>query len=173
MSDVRDPFDDLRRPVVPLGTRPEFAASLRRRLQEEIEMTGTTTSRQVHGDLAMVHLRVGDADRAIAFFGALFDWEAERVLFDEHVSHYTINTAMTIRLLDDPDAPPMVPNYAVDGCSRRHRGRRRGRRARHRSRTRARRRRMGARCRRPRSAVAGVPPGSPPRTRGADAPGDG
>lgn len=113
MPDVRDPFDDLRRPVVPLAPRPEFVASLRRRLQEEIGMTGTTTSRQVHGDLAMVHLRVDNADRAIAFFGSLFDWEAERVLFDEHVSHYTINTAMTVRLLDDPDAPPMVPNYAV------------------------------------------------------------
>ena len=159
MSDVRDPFDDLRRPVVPLAPRPEFVASLRRRLQEELNMTDTITTRPVHGDLAMVHLRVDDADRAIAFFGSLFDWQAERVLFDEHVSHYTINTAMTIRLLDDPDAPPMVPNYAVadvpaaiaavDAAGGRVTE----------VRTRARRRRLGPRCRRPGFAVAGVPSG--------------
>jgi hypothetical protein len=40
----------------------------------------------------MVHLRVGDADRAMAFFGARFGREGERAVFDDHVSHYTINT---------------------------------------------------------------------------------
>ncbi len=53
------------------------------------------------GGLAMVHIRVLDADRAMQFFGSLFGWQAERVPFDGHVSHYTVNTATTIRLLDD------------------------------------------------------------------------
>ncbi|MGH8978844.1 MAG: VOC family protein [Acidimicrobiia bacterium] len=70
------------------------------------------------GELAMVHLRVGDADRAMKFFGALFQWDAERVVFPGHVSHYTINTTTTIRILDDASSPPVVPNYAVADVAR-------------------------------------------------------
>jgi predicted enzyme related to lactoylglutathione lyase len=66
-----------------------------------------------HGQLAMVHLRVGDADRAMRFFGDLFGWEAERVPFDDHVSHYTVNTRTTVRILDDPASPLVVPNFGV------------------------------------------------------------
>ena len=135
-------------------------------------MSDTTTSQQVHGDLAMVHLRVEDADRAIAFFGALFDWEAERVLFDEHVSHYTINTALTIRILDDPDSPPMVPNYAVDDVPALVAAVNAAGGRVTRIRTSARRRRMGPRRRRPRPPVAGVSPRASPRPRRADAPRD-
>ena len=47
-----------------------------------------------------------DADRAMRFFGALFGWQAEHVPFDGHVSHYTVNTTTTIRILDDPTSPP-------------------------------------------------------------------
>ena len=83
------------------------------------EEAQTSESTQVpHGGLAMVHLRVDDADRAMRFFGALFGWQAERVPFGGHVSHYTINTTTTIRILDDPGSPAVVPNYAVaDGGS--------------------------------------------------------
>ena len=124
MADIRDPFDDLRRPLVPLVPRPEFVASLFDRLREEFGMTSTeeaqtSESTQVpHGGLAMVHLRVVDADRAMRFFGALFGWQAERVPFDGHVSHYTVNTTTTIRILDDPASPPVVPNYAVADVAR-------------------------------------------------------
>ena len=119
MPDRRDPFDALRRPAVPLAPRPAFAAALRRRLQEELNVT--ITDHQAAGDagsagagqLVMVHLRVGDADRAMTFFGALLGWEGERVVFDDHVSHYTTNTEITVRLLDDPAAPAVVPNYGV------------------------------------------------------------
>jgi len=119
MPDRHDPFDALRRPIVPLAPRPAFAAALRRRLQEELCMTTTDdaspdgTRNADTGNLVMVHLRVGDADRAMAFFGSLLGWEGERVDFDNHVSHYTINTATTVRLLDDPAAPAVVPNYGV------------------------------------------------------------
>ena len=71
----------------------------------------TETIERVQGDLVMVHLRVADADRAMQFFGALFGWEGERVPFDNHISYYTINTDLTVRLLDDQSAPPVVPNY--------------------------------------------------------------
>ena len=117
----------------------------------------------------MVHLRVGDADRAMQFFGALFGWQAERVPFDGHVSHYTINTTTTIRILDDPESPPVVPNYAVADVAR---ARARGRWRRwtdHRGRARARRWRMGAWRRRPRSPAARVPPRRLPPARGTDA----
>jgi predicted enzyme related to lactoylglutathione lyase len=124
MADIRDPFDELRRPLVPLVPRPEFVASLFDQLREEFGMTSTeeaqtSESTQVlHGGLAMVHLRVVDADRAMRFFGALFGWQAERVPFGGHVSHYTVNTTMTIRILDDPASPPVVPNYAVADVAR-------------------------------------------------------
>ena len=61
----------------------------------------------------MVHLRVDDADRAIRFFGSLFGWQAERVEFENHISHYTVNNEVTVRLLDDPTSPPVVANYEV------------------------------------------------------------
>jgi predicted enzyme related to lactoylglutathione lyase len=115
MAERTDPFLALRRPSVPLAPRSEFAADLRRRLREEMGMAVTDDEpvRAAHGELAMVHLRVGDADRAMRFFGELFGWEAERVPFDDHVSHYTVNTRTTVRILDDPASPPVVPNYAV------------------------------------------------------------
>ena len=119
MPDFRDPFDALRRPVVPLAPRAEFAALLRRRLEEELGMaiTEETTAGVApvddHGSLAMVHLRVGDADRSMRFFSDLFGWRTERVVYAGHVNHYTLNTTVGIRLVGDPDAPPVVPNYAV------------------------------------------------------------
>ena len=124
MPDIRDPFDDLRRPSVPLVPRPEFVASLFDRLREEFGMTSTEEAQNAEstqvpfGGLAMVHLRVLDADRAMQFFGALFGWQAERVPWDGHVSHYTINTTTTIRILDDPESPAVVPNYAVADVAR-------------------------------------------------------
>jgi predicted enzyme related to lactoylglutathione lyase len=119
MTDRPDPFVALRRSIVPLAPRPGFVASLRRRLQEELNMADTDDPRAGGtgpagaAQLVMVHLRVGDADRAMAFFGALLGWEGERVVFDDHVSHYTTNTDVTVRLLDDANAPAVVPNYGV------------------------------------------------------------
>ncbi len=124
MADLRDPFDDLRRPAVPLVPRADFVASLFTRLREEFGMTpaveaqGSDSTRVAFGGLAMVHLRVVDADRAMRFFGALFGWQSERVPMGSHVSHYTVNTTTTIRILDDPESPPVVPNYAVADVAR-------------------------------------------------------
>jgi len=75
-------------------------------------MTATTTTTE--GTLAMVHLRVADADRAMAFFGRLLDWEGERVEFEGRVNYYTTNTEVTVRLIADPQAPAVVPNYRAD-----------------------------------------------------------
>jgi predicted enzyme related to lactoylglutathione lyase len=117
MADLPDAFDALRRPIRPLAPRSDFAASLRRRLEQELGMTltddGLTPRTERDGTLALLHLRVGDADRAMAFFERLFGWEAERVPFEGHISHYTLNTAVTVRILDDPSAAPIVPNYRV------------------------------------------------------------
>jgi predicted enzyme related to lactoylglutathione lyase len=113
-----DPFDALRRPIVAQRPRPQFAAVLERRLREELAMPlvddlaidGDASA--IHGSLRMVHLRVGDADRAMRFFDDLFGWVGERYV-EGHVSHYTLNTAVTVRLLDDPDSAAVRPNYAV------------------------------------------------------------
>jgi uncharacterized protein len=121
MPDRPDPFAGLRRTAPPLAPDPAFAASLRRRLQEELGMPTTTPATPTDpgaptvadGSLAMVHLQVPDADRAARFYGELFGWQAQRVEMGDHVSHYTTNTATTVRLLDDPTAPPVVPNYAI------------------------------------------------------------
>jgi predicted enzyme related to lactoylglutathione lyase len=118
MPERPDPFTGLRRAAPPLAPDPAFAATLRRRLQEELGMPITTVTPDpapavTDGSLVMVHLRVPDADRAARFYGELFGWQAERVEMADHVSHYTINTATTVRLLDDPAVPPVVPNYAV------------------------------------------------------------
>jgi predicted enzyme related to lactoylglutathione lyase len=116
MTDRFDPFDALRRPFTPARPRGPFAVSLRRRILEELGMTITDDLEQVgtdHGRLGLVHLGVRDADRAMAFFGALFGWQAERVLYEGRVSHYTSNTSVTVRLIGDPQAVAVRPNYRV------------------------------------------------------------
>jgi uncharacterized protein len=107
-----DPFEVLRRPHPPLAPHPLFAASLRRRVEQELGMSQTTAT-VVEGALGLVHFRVADSDRAMRFFGALLGWEGERVEFGDLISHYTVNTQVTVRLLEDPAAPPVVPNYHV------------------------------------------------------------
>ncbi|MFI5047085.1 MAG: VOC family protein [Acidimicrobiia bacterium] len=122
MAEQIDPFEALRRPVVPRRPRPQFAVVLERRLREELHMpmvddlTPDDTADEAvrtHGSLGLVHLRASDADRAMAFFGELFGWVGERWASD-HVSHYVLNTRVTVRLLDDPNAAPVRPNYVVD-----------------------------------------------------------
>ena len=64
-----------------------------------------------HGSPGLLHLAVGDADRAVAFFGNLFGWGGERSVADT-VSWYPLNTTVTVRLIADgagrlfPSAPP-------------------------------------------------------------------
>lgn len=115
MPDRRpDAFEALRQPVAPLAPSDDFAAALRRRIEEELHMTDVD-ARARTGRLAMVHLRVPDADRAMRFFGDLFGWEGERWAPGDHVSWYTLNAGdVTVRLLDDAGYPPLVPNFGVE-----------------------------------------------------------
>jgi uncharacterized protein len=118
VADPRDPFVDLRKPIVARRPRPDFTVALRRQLMEELQMSliDDTVSTD-HGTLRLVHLRVGDAEQAMRFFGSLFGWVGERYTdpdADAHVSYYTLNTAVTVRLIDDPASAPFRPNYAVD-----------------------------------------------------------
>ncbi|MDQ1518948.1 MAG: uncharacterized protein QOI55_21 [Actinomycetota bacterium] len=63
---------------------------------------------------AMVHLGVLDADRAMRFFGALFDWEGERAEWQGHVRHYMVNTTGPRPVLtDERDAPAVRLGFAV------------------------------------------------------------
>jgi predicted enzyme related to lactoylglutathione lyase len=110
MPEPTDAFEALRRPIVPARPRPEFAAALRRQLNEELPLPTD------HGSLKLVHVAVRDAEQAMRFFGSLFGWEGERYATD-FVSYYTLNTAVTVRFLDDPNAPALRPNYAVADVS--------------------------------------------------------
>ena len=73
------------------------------------------TEPQVDGiGVGIIHLRVADADRALAFFAALFGWESEPFRDDRHTAHYVINTRLLTVITDDPDAPPVRLFFPVD-----------------------------------------------------------
>jgi uncharacterized protein len=118
VADPRDPFVDLRRPIVAARPRPDFTVALRRRLMEELQMSSIDDAVSTdHGTLRLAHVRVGDAEQAMRFFGSLFGWVGERYVdpdADAPVSYYTLNTAVTVRLIDDPDSALFRPNYVVD-----------------------------------------------------------
>lgn len=87
---MADPFEVLRRPVVPVEPDPMFAARLRARLERALqpekgpsvtvsardpEATPRDTPRPLrHGDIAYVSLWVPDVERAAAFFSAVLGW---------------------------------------------------------------------------------------------------
>lgn len=113
---MADALDVLRREPAPARPDPRFAVALRRRLEQELDMAptdGTTTS--VTGAIAMVHLGVADADRAMRFYGPLFGWEAERVELDGHVRHYVTNTTgVQPVLVGEPGYPEVRLGFHVD-----------------------------------------------------------
>ena len=112
-----DPFEALRRPSPSRRPRVGFAVALRRRLEEELHMTTTDDQLDVEAVRipAMVHLGVADADRAIRFFGLLFDWEAERVEYRGHIRHYVYNTVnVTPCITDEAGAPRLQLGFTVD-----------------------------------------------------------
>lgn len=113
---MADAFDVLFRDPVPARPDPRFAVALRRRLEEELDMTSVDdTTTPVTGVLAMVHLGVADADRAMRFYGPLFGWEAERVEVDGHVRHYVTNAAgVQPVLVGEPGYPEVRLGYHVD-----------------------------------------------------------
>jgi predicted enzyme related to lactoylglutathione lyase len=111
---MRDPFDALRRGSTPRRPRPEFAAALRRRIEEALPVSTADTPTR-HDHPVMVHLGVADADRAMSFFGDLFDWQAERVPWEGHVRHYLVNTVGPQPVItDEPAAPAVRLGFTVD-----------------------------------------------------------
>jgi uncharacterized protein len=110
MPTSTDPFDALLSPLRPRQPRPQFAVALRRRLEEESAMTTTT----VHAP-KMFHIGVGDADRANAFYGAVFDWDTERFEDDDHVRYYVLNPGgSTPVLTGQPGAPNARLGFAME-----------------------------------------------------------
>ncbi|HZN15377.1 MAG TPA: VOC family protein [Acidimicrobiales bacterium] len=107
-----DPFEALHLPLVPRRPRPQFAAALKRRLTEELSMTTAETTVRMP---AMFHIRVPDPDQAMAFFGAVFDWEGERVEFEGHIRHYMTNTTATQPVItDEPGAWDVRVGFTTD-----------------------------------------------------------
>jgi predicted enzyme related to lactoylglutathione lyase len=82
---------------------------------EESPVEGRMTTHSTASVLPqMVHIAVGDCDRAMRFFGALFDWEAERVEWDGHVRQYLLNTSGPQPVLtDEPNAPAVRLGFTV------------------------------------------------------------
>lgn len=59
------------------------------------------------GQVGIIHVRVGEADRAAAFFGELFGWQSDPYRDEAFTAHYVINTTILTVLTDDPQAPPV------------------------------------------------------------------
>ncbi len=66
---TRDPLDALRLPIVPVEPRPEFAAALRRRIEEREE--------PAIGPAATVRYFVRDLDAAVSFYRDQLHFEEE------------------------------------------------------------------------------------------------
>jgi catechol 2,3-dioxygenase-like lactoylglutathione lyase family enzyme len=66
---TRDPLDALRLPIVPVAPRPEFAAALRRRIEEREEAPSSRA--------ATVRYFVRDLDAAVSFYRDRLDFEEE------------------------------------------------------------------------------------------------
>ena len=120
-----DPFDFdlLRRPYEARRPDIRFAVELRRRLEEELEMNSTDRPAAVATDASilprMIHLGVPDADRAMTFFGTLFDWQSERVEWEGHIRHYMINTKGVQPVInDEAGAPPVRLGFSVPDANR-------------------------------------------------------
>jgi predicted enzyme related to lactoylglutathione lyase len=78
---------------------------------EKLDELGT----QAQGvGIGIVHIRVGDADRAAAFFGPLLHWDSERHENERFVAHYVTNTSLLTVLTDDADAPAVRLFFPVD-----------------------------------------------------------
>jgi predicted enzyme related to lactoylglutathione lyase len=62
----------------------------------------------------MVHLGVGDADRAADFLREVLGWQTERVEWRGHVRHYVLGDfAVRPCITDEPDAPPIQLGFEV------------------------------------------------------------
>jgi predicted enzyme related to lactoylglutathione lyase len=114
-----DPLHQMRRLSSPARPNPRFAISLWRRIEEELGMTPTVTTdlsapSQAIRQLGIVHIRVADADRAIAFFGALLDWDGERAQDERRLAYYVTNTSLLTVLTDDRTAPPVRMFFPVE-----------------------------------------------------------
>jgi uncharacterized protein len=116
---VPDPLDVLRREPASRRPDPRFAVSLRRRLEEELGMTLTddrsTPAAPTMAAPRMVHIGVADADRAMRFYGDLLGWESERVVGDDGVRHYVINTERVEPVLvAEPGYPEVRLGFHAD-----------------------------------------------------------
>lgn len=122
-----DPLHQLRRLSSPARPNPRFAISLWRRIEEELGMTTTSTSTDTStsargdtrpsGQVGIVHIRVADADRAAAFFGALLDWDTSRAEDDRRIAHYVTNTSLLTVLTSDVSAPEVRLFFPFDDTS--------------------------------------------------------
>src|SRR5438094_56954 len=114
---MSDFFDQLRRPSSPRRPNPAFVAILRRQLEEILDMRTlapvvATTGRSI--DLGILHVKVPDADRALAFFAGLLDWQSEPYREAGHTAHYIVNTSLLTVLTDDPAAAPLRLFFPVE-----------------------------------------------------------
>jgi len=112
-----DPLHQLRRLSSPARPNPRFAISLWRRIEEELGMTVTSASTDIVREatqVGIIHVRVADADRAAAFFGALLDWDTSRAVDDRRTAHYVTNTSLLTVLTDDSTAPAVRLFFPFD-----------------------------------------------------------
>ena len=118
---MADPFEALRRPIVPLDPDPRFAARLRsqveRALIEGEQMTSTqpvdatSETPAADGDIAFFSLHVPSADRARTFYGGVLGWQFGDAL---EVGGYDNVTNLSLPCgVWDGEGVPGVPNPGV------------------------------------------------------------
>jgi predicted enzyme related to lactoylglutathione lyase len=112
-----DAFEGLRRPYPIRRPDPRFAVQLLRRLELERTMEPEQSEALAIRVAvpAMVHLGVGDADRAARFFGEVLGWETERAEYRGHVRHYVLGE-LGVRpcITDEPGVPDVQLGFQVE-----------------------------------------------------------
>jgi len=101
---VRDTFEAMRLPEAPVDPSPEFAASLKRRI-EHIERQGASMSALDTEQRVIPYLMVSDARAAIEFYGEVFGAETvgDPVMMDDgRIGHAELKVGgSTVYLADE------------------------------------------------------------------------
>ena len=116
---VRDPFEAMRLPDEPIAPSPEFAASLRRRI-EFIEQGATMTAPATEQRI-IPYLMVGDARAAIDFYCEVFGAEpvGDPILMDDgRIGHAELSLGgSTVYLADEFPEMGFVGPLTLGGTS--------------------------------------------------------
>ncbi|HXQ15737.1 MAG TPA: MerR family transcriptional regulator [Caulobacteraceae bacterium] len=111
--------DDTRRLELLVAVRQRLAGGETLSVDDLIHLTRETVMTDpIEGRLAAVHLRVGDARRAAAYFGDLFGWAFAEQPPDgslwSHTAAGFVDSAWALAITEEPSAPSVRLGFEVD-----------------------------------------------------------